>query len=276
MVAVVSLLLVVALSLLVVRIGAIALMMTGLSEDVAQFQALSAFSGAGFTANEAESVVGSPPRRRIVTLLIRLGSAGIVTAISALMLSFIGAGEAAPVRLLVLVLGGLALIALARSRALNRLLTPLIERALARYTTLEIRDYAALLHQRPPPRARERERVAFTTKRDVLGPVLEIYDDVARPRCGARPGPPRGVRAARAGRRAHGGESFRAALRRLGVERVEAVGRPFDQDLHEAALRQPATSDVPPGHVLAEVRPGYRLDSEVLRHARVVVAADDA
>lgn len=145
MVAVASLLVVIALSLLVVRVGAVALELTGLSEDVAHFQALSAFSGAGFTTHETESVVTHPARRRVVAALIRLGSVGIVTAISSLLLSFVGAGAATPDRLGVLALGVVALVALARSRWFNRLLTPLIERALKRYTTLELRDYADLL-----------------------------------------------------------------------------------------------------------------------------------
>lgn len=146
MIAVVSLLLVVALSLMVVRVGAVALMMTGLSEEIAQFQSLSAFSGTGFTTGEAEALVKHPHRRRVVTLLIRLGSAGVVTAISTLLLTFIGAGQAVSARVVVLLLGGIALIGLAQSRSFNRVLTPLIERALARYTTLDLRDYADLLH----------------------------------------------------------------------------------------------------------------------------------
>lgn len=146
MIAVASLLFVLALSLLVVRVGAVALMMTGLSEEVARFQALSAFSGTGFTTSEAEAVVRHPARRRVIALLILLGSAGVVTAISTLMLSFLGAGTTAPARLLVLLLGGLAIGGLARSRAFNRALTPLIERALARYATLDLRDYADMLH----------------------------------------------------------------------------------------------------------------------------------
>lgn len=96
MVAVGSFLLVLALSLIVVRVGAVALMMTGLSEEVAQFQALSAFSGTGFTTTETEGVVSHPARRKTVALLIRFGSAGGVTAISTLMLSLIGAGKPPP------------------------------------------------------------------------------------------------------------------------------------------------------------------------------------
>lgn len=74
-------------SLLIVHVGGIALTMTGLSADVASFQALSAFSGAGFTTDEATEVVATPVRRKIVALLIRLGSIGVVTMVSSLILS---------------------------------------------------------------------------------------------------------------------------------------------------------------------------------------------
>lgn len=71
MFAVISLLAILSLSMLVVRIGAIALMMPGLSRDAASFQALSAFSGAGFTTGESELAVSTPERRKIMALLIR-------------------------------------------------------------------------------------------------------------------------------------------------------------------------------------------------------------
>jgi len=74
-------LLVVFVSFLIVRAAAIALMMTGMDEKRARFQALSAFSGTGFTTREAEFVVNHPKRRRIVGWLMILGNAGIVTVI---------------------------------------------------------------------------------------------------------------------------------------------------------------------------------------------------
>jgi hypothetical protein len=74
-------LLVVFFSFLIVRAAAIALMMTGMDEKRARFQALSAFSGTGFTTREAEFVVTHPKRRRIVSWLMILGNAGIVTVI---------------------------------------------------------------------------------------------------------------------------------------------------------------------------------------------------
>jgi hypothetical protein len=74
-------LLVIFVSFLVVRAAAIALMMTGMDEKRAKFQALSAFSGTGFTTKEAEYVINHPKRRRIITWLMILGNAGIVTVI---------------------------------------------------------------------------------------------------------------------------------------------------------------------------------------------------
>jgi len=74
-------LLVIFISFLVVRAAAIALMMTGMDEKRARFQALSAFTGTGFTTREAESIVNHPLRRRIISWLMILGNAGIVTVI---------------------------------------------------------------------------------------------------------------------------------------------------------------------------------------------------
>jgi K+/H+ antiporter YhaU regulatory subunit KhtT len=74
--------LVVAVSFVVVRIGAILFELTGLEWSVAKFQALSCFSSTGFTTREAELITGHPQRRRIASLLIVLGNAGLVTLIA--------------------------------------------------------------------------------------------------------------------------------------------------------------------------------------------------
>jgi len=67
--------------------------MTGLSKEVASFQAQSAFSGTGFTTNESEYVVSHPARRKIIRILIFLGSAGITSAMATLVLTFLGTGK---------------------------------------------------------------------------------------------------------------------------------------------------------------------------------------
>lgn len=58
-----------------------ALRMTGIDEKTARFQALSAFTRAGFTTRESELIVNHPQRRSIITWLIVLGNAGIVALI---------------------------------------------------------------------------------------------------------------------------------------------------------------------------------------------------
>jgi hypothetical protein len=52
-----SLLIVVTLSILVTRIATVALTHTGLSGEMARFQARSAFTGVGYTTSEAEQAV---------------------------------------------------------------------------------------------------------------------------------------------------------------------------------------------------------------------------
>jgi len=73
------LLVIVTTSTVIVRIAAFALELTGLPWDQAKFQALSAYSNSGFTTREAEQIVQHPVRRRIVSTLIVVGNAGIVT-----------------------------------------------------------------------------------------------------------------------------------------------------------------------------------------------------
>lgn len=73
---------VVAASFIIVRIGAIAFELTGLEWTLAKFQALSCFSGTGFTTQESELVVTHPQRRKIASILMILGNAGLVTMIA--------------------------------------------------------------------------------------------------------------------------------------------------------------------------------------------------
>ncbi len=82
MVALFTLLSIIAVSIVVNRIATKALEHTGLSTEAARFQSYSAFTGTGFTTEEAEGVVNHPARRRIVMALMLLRNAGLVTAIS--------------------------------------------------------------------------------------------------------------------------------------------------------------------------------------------------
>jgi hypothetical protein len=84
-----ALFLFVVISLLIVRVGEKALVMTGLSRDVAGFQSISCFFGVGFTTNEAEMIVAHPVRRRIAAHLIIAGNIGLTGALSTLIVTFI-------------------------------------------------------------------------------------------------------------------------------------------------------------------------------------------
>ena len=84
----VPVILVIAISVLVVKIASIALKMTGLDEKRSHFQALSAFTGTGFTTKDSELVLENDIRRKIIVVLMILGNAGLVTVISTLVISF--------------------------------------------------------------------------------------------------------------------------------------------------------------------------------------------
>jgi molecular chaperone GrpE len=60
-------------------------------------------------------------------------------------------------------------------------------------------------------------------------------------------------------------------LASVGVERVSAVGSPFDPKLHEAVGAE-ETAEHPEDTVVVELRPGYRMHDRVLRPALVKVA----
>lgn len=135
------------LSLVVTRLATTALSLTGLSWEAARFQARSAFTGTGFTTKEAERVVDHPVRRRVIMMLMVARSAGFVSIVISLILSFAGTGDETDrlLRVLYLVGGVILLWILARSRFVGEYLSRAIEWALDRWTDLDTRDYVSLL-----------------------------------------------------------------------------------------------------------------------------------
>src|SRR5438874_709243 len=68
---------------------------------------------------------------------------------------------------------------------------------------------------------------------------------------------------------------LRTVLEGEGVTPIEAVGQPFDPNLHEAVVHE-ETSEYPDNLVIDEVQRGYRLGDRVLRPALVRVANNPA
>lgn len=149
MIAVASLLVLLILSIIVTRVGAVALRLTGMSDDAARFQARSALTGSGFTTTESEQVVNHPVRRKIVGMLMVIGNIGLVAAGSTLLLSLIGIEQAADAnRLAVLAIGLVALVVVARSTLIDRIMCGVITHLLSKATQIETRDFSTLLHLR--------------------------------------------------------------------------------------------------------------------------------
>jgi len=145
--AIASLLIVIAISMLITRLAALALALTGMSKESATFQARSALSGVGFTTREAETVVNHPVRRRIIMLLMLTGSFSLPAVMATLGLSLFTTLQAEQWwwPLLLLVLGLLALCGFGNSRWVEKHLNRWLARVLKKYTNLDVRDYVSLL-----------------------------------------------------------------------------------------------------------------------------------
>lgn len=148
MAGVISILVVTVVSFIIVRIGATALEMTGLSREAARFQAVSAFFGAGFTTGESELVVNHPIRRRVIRDLIIIGQIGLTTVLATAVITFVGQ-ELTPLQGLArLGLVGAVLVvlwALSRSRVTHRVLDASIRATLRRAGVVHAMDYERLL-----------------------------------------------------------------------------------------------------------------------------------
>lgn len=135
------------ISVIVVRIGAIAFEMTGLDREKATFQALSCFSGTGFTTRESELVTGHHYRRRIATVLMIFGNAGLATVITTLVVSA-GGGVLPSLRNVGLIFLGVgAIVFVLRQKWISGRIRSAAEEWLRKRTDLEAVDVVEILHQ---------------------------------------------------------------------------------------------------------------------------------
>lgn len=70
-------------------------------------------------------------------------------------------------------------------------------------------------------------------------------------------------------------QQLRNALLESGLEEVDATGKVFDPNWHEAVSQQ-ESADVPEGNVLQQLRKGYKLRERLIRPATVIVARKPA
>jgi molecular chaperone GrpE len=114
--------------------------------------------------------------------------------------------------------------------------------------------------------AREVERIRKTAAESLIHDLLAVVDnlELALNNAVGESGPMiEGVRLVH--------KQFLDTLERNGLEPIEAVGRPFDPNVHEAIAQTPS-SEVAPDHVVEEFQRGYRLGGQILRPSKVVVS----
>jgi len=70
-------------------------------------------------------------------------------------------------------------------------------------------------------------------------------------------------------------QQLKNVLVESGLEEIESAGKPFDPNFHEAVSEQ-ESADVPEGHVLQQLRKGYKFKDRLLRPATVIVAKKPA
>lgn len=68
-------------------------------------------------------------------------------------------------------------------------------------------------------------------------------------------------------------DKLMAYLKTRGLEVIEAKGKDFDTDFHEAVTSFPAPDESLKGKVIDVVQTGYTLSGKILRYAKVVVGA---
>lgn len=135
------------ISVIVVKTATVALKLTGLEEKKAKFQALSAFTGTGFTTKDSELVLENDIRRKIIMILMVLGNAGLITTITALILSFGQRGVTpALINSGVLIVSIFIFYKIATHKTLTRFLTKKIEAGLERGSLFQKRPVEQILH----------------------------------------------------------------------------------------------------------------------------------
>jgi molecular chaperone GrpE len=112
---------------------------------------------------------------------------------------------------------------------------------------------------------RNAERVYEETRSKLIAELLPVLDNLDRTiqASGRDPALVEGVRLVRS--------QLEGVLAKYGLERIDARGRRFDPNIHDAISVSPVRDPKLHAMVLEQVEPGYRFGSRLLRPAKVVV-----
>jgi len=121
---------------------------------------------------------------------------------------------------------------------------------------------------------RERQDAIQSAQATLLGRILPALDSFEMAMAATRAGEGQNLESLRMGLDLAYGQ-LKMALSEAGLEEIEAAEQVFDPNVHEA-LSQQESAAVPEGHVLQQVRKGYRLKERLIRPASVIVAKKPA
>jgi molecular chaperone GrpE len=124
--------------------------------------------------------------------------------------------------------------------------------------------------------AREKIESAQYASASLLQKLLPVLDNFESALAAAQntPVPPGGIASFQSGVTMIQ-QQLKNVLVESGLEEIESAGRPFDPNFHEAVSEQ-ESAEVPEGHVLQQLRKGYKFKERLLRPATVIVAKKPA
>jgi len=118
--------------------------------------------------------------------------------------------------------------------------------------------------------ARERLESTRSAQESVLAKLLPVLDNFEMALAAANNSQAGAVEALKAGVTLIS-QQLRQTLTETGLEEIDAAGQAFDPRWHEAVSQQEC-ADAPEGHVVRQLRKGYKFRDRLLRPASVIVA----
>jgi molecular chaperone GrpE len=122
--------------------------------------------------------------------------------------------------------------------------------------------------------ARERTEAAQFANAAMLQKLLPILDNFEMAQAAAQSAQGGNLASLQAGI-AMIQQQLKSALAEAGLEEMDASDKPFDPAFHEAVSQQESDS-VPEGHVIQQIRMGYKFRDRLLRPSAVIVAKKPA
>ncbi len=122
--------------------------------------------------------------------------------------------------------------------------------------------------------ARERTEAAQFANATLLQKLLPILDNFEMAQLAAQSAPDGNLASLQAGI-AMIQQQLKSVLAEAGLEELDATGKSFDPAFHEAVSQQESET-TPEGHVIQQIRKGYKFRERLLRPSAVIVAKKPA